>query len=265
MPAAVLFTCKRNQRTFGSSKQFGDRAVVKARNSIILQRRTSRKTTIAFQKAQKVVVVKKKRILSKNAKEVRKCRKKKLQWEVDVDSVIDVLRRTPVSAQKLENMKAIARKEGARPESTMFEFEEGMHVKVLWDLKTDGKTPIWIDTQVSAVRKAYKNNCLVSPRPLEHGKFKPGEIIIVQRPEDKWMDLRSNGTVAFRDWQVIPAPFFGKKHSAILECLSSQDYPVHQHLVKKKGKMCAVKTRPRHRYEAYGYEKPTKKMVKRKK
>ena len=76
---------------------------------------------------------------------------------------------------------------------------------------------------------------------------------------------RGNGYAAFRDWQVIPIIFFGKKHSAILECLSSQDYPVHQHLVKKKGKMCAVKTRPRHRYEAYGYEKPTKKMVQRKK
>ena len=129
-------------------------------------------------------------------------------------------------------------------------------------IRDSGKKPIWVDTQVSAVRKAYKNNSLVSPRPLEHGKFKPGEIIIVQRPEEKWIDLRSNGMVAFRDWQVIPAQFFGKKHSATLECLSSQDYPVHQHLMKdKNGKMKTVKTRARHRYEAYGYEKPTKKML----
>ena len=265
MPPALIFTCRKNKRTTGTSKQFGDRGVVKSRNSIILQRKTSRKTTTAFQKASKIVVKKKKKTFCTSSKRVKKTRKKKLPWEIEVESAITVLRRTPISAEKLEKMKEFARKEGSRPESTMFEFDTGQCVMVLWDLNTDGKKPLWVETRVSAVRKAYKNNCLVSPRPMEHGKFKPGEIIIVQRPEEKWMDLRANGYAAFRDWQVIPIIFFGKKHSATLECLSSQGYPVEQHLVKKNGKMQTVKTRPRHRFSAGGYEKPAKKMVNLKK
>lgn len=236
-------------RTHGTAVESGDRGVVKSRKKI------STKRCVARRKAAKkrVVTPRKAKTVKAITIKVRQHRKKLAVWEKQFNSSICQLQKEKLTEAQVEAMRRAARAKGARPLSTLFDFKVGQRVMVL--LQVSGTTPLWAQSSIKAIRDCNANNSLVKPRPMEHGGSKKGQLLLIQMPPEMWArDLRQNGVVAVRDWQVIPVAFFGKKHSTFIECSSSQGQSVERALVPGKGgKLQTVKARARHRYEAYGY------------